>query len=111
MCSCEIPSAFFLGSIKSEWLSNRGTDILHCGEVAMYWRSMDARVRRAFCAAVFVAFSWIALSAQTAGVSQLRMMNGSGLIVAPSLQLPAAPSSAAAADLNGDGNPDLVVTS
>ena len=38
-------------------------------------------------------------------------MNGSGLIVAPSLQLPAAPSSAAAADLNGDGNPDLVVTS
>ena len=77
----------------------------------MYRRSMDARARRAFCAAVFVAFSGIAPSAQTAGVSQLRMMNGSGLIVAPSLQLSAAPSSAAAADLNGDGNPDLVVTS
>jgi hypothetical protein len=51
------------------------------------------------------------MSGAQAGVSShLRTLSIPGLRVAPSLQLSAVPAGAASADLNGDGIPDLVVT-
>ncbi len=60
---------------------------------------------------IWTALSFAAYAVLAQGQSALeRSSSGSTFVVAPAVSLTAAPTSAAAGDLNGDGRPDLVLT-
>ena len=63
-----------------------------------------------FCPTLCLAVCGISAAAQSQQSVLQHPGIGSGFTVAPFIPLSAAPTSVAAGDLNGDGRPDLVVT-